>query len=545
MQFAEAEISFHVKNEYEKGDRVTIYGKVPPEYSKSPVTMQVIQDRTFLRTDVLIPKSDGTFSNSFETKGPLWLENEIYEVRVVSGVLESRQSFKVISKEEELQNDKVELLQVDTLQETEERNQQDVRNNDKTKIVELVKNGNFEAGLQHWRAKPNEIDCKQGAFWIEECTEQKERKYGFPKSTVTDKLTPGERYFVTFVPSYSEEGIFDWTFTAVTASVLEQDVDIPQSDKVTLSFKARGYSDTMLEIFVKDRDSGTKTQVNQVIVNDKPYEFGDFIYRSYDMTNFAGKKITLMFVSKEISVPSVGYEDLKTAVYLDDISLIAQVPAVLATESENDENLWLVIFVPLIVGLVVATSFVFRRKRTTTPKEETLGPIFASKNDSTLQTRGKVPKDLVPEEPTLEKTITEETNETETKEETIPYQEDSTYTDKDYQFGISLSKPMICLWLLYKEPSHSFTNKNQLIKAAAEIEKTKTISNRKPYYDSIKLLEKKGMVELEKIQYDSGEHYKETGKVLLTKKGLDLIQKARKDKVTSWNQFIEKYFTKS
>ncbi|NIU87619.1 MAG: hypothetical protein GWN56_10140 [Nitrosopumilaceae archaeon] len=97
------------------------------------------------------------------------------------------------------------------------------------------------------------------------------------------------------------------------------------------------------------------------------------------------------------------------------------------------------------------------------------------------------------------------------------------------------------MWAMYKEPSHSFSNRNQLIKAVAEIENREKIGNRKPYYDAIKSLMNQGLVEFEKVSYDPSRYGRETGKILLTKKGLDLIQKARKEKVTTWQSFLEKY----
>lgn len=230
-----------------------------------------------------------------------------------------------------------------------------IQNKQNTEFIELIKNGNFDAGLDNWRVKPNEINCKTDVFKIESCDKQAEYMYGFPKSSVSDALSVEERYFVTQVPSYSEKGWFDSTWQVVTASALEQDIDLPTAKNISLSFKARGYSDTQIEIYVKNIDDGTRTLINQLIINTARYSLGDYIHRTYDMTSFAGKKITLIFVSKQITIPEVGAEDFKTSVYLDDISLKAEV--IKKESSKNIEPFKIDLSGILIIIIIILSIF--------------------------------------------------------------------------------------------------------------------------------------------------------------------------------------------
>src|SRR3989338_1920199 len=90
--------------------------------------------------------------------------------------------------------------------------------------IELIKNGNFESGLEHWNAKiyefPNNSEISKSDYFY--CSPDifsitcKASGEDYPQFGVSDNRSPGDRYFYAYVPSF--------VWGSRTAVSLEQDV---------------------------------------------------------------------------------------------------------------------------------------------------------------------------------------------------------------------------------------------------------------------------------------------------------------------------------
>lgn len=157
--------------------------------------------------------------------------------------------------------------------------------------------------------------------------------------------------------------------------------------------------------------------------------------------------------------------------------------------------------------------------------KQTTKPMEIKPDESVLITGGNVPEKLKRETDTIEQI----------KKESPIQKQETEYIDGDYKHAISMDAHMKCLWALSKAPNHSFPNKQKLILDAQGHD-----GDRSEYYKAINDLIDSGLVHiLDKRKY--ADEIRTTGRLELTKIGIELSQIARNKKIVQWNNFVETF----
>lgn len=165
-----------------------------------------------------------------------------------------------------------------------------------------------------------------------------------------------------------------------------------------------------------------------------------------------------------------------------------------------------------------------QKTRVVSPKQTTK-PMEIKQDESILTTDGNVPEKLKRETDTIEQI----------KKEPLTQKQETEYIDEDYKHAISMDAHMKCLWALSKAPNHSFPNKQKLILDAQGHD-----GDRSEYYKAINDLIDSGLVHiLDKRKY--ADEIRITGRLELTKIGIELSQIARNKKIAQWNNFVETF----
>lgn len=401
-------------------------------------------------------------------------------------------------------------------------------------VVELVKNGGFEDGLKFWKAGVFEydehtfpefdeyFDCDRGAPW-DKC---KAAGWGYPKYGLTDLNNPGERDFYANVPAF----VWGWR----TGVSLEQDIDIPQAQEATLSFDAKGFSQTQLHIYVRDKSNGELSLINQLVINGERWKSGDMIHREYDMTGYIGKPITLLLVASEAVIPQqVEWEETATTVYLDDISLTALVPVGSSSTFDLNGNFWIMIAIPVIAGIALAITITSTKK----------WKVLQKPTDSSKQTPSSGASKLTPDstqyedEPILETGKTPSTIGKQVKESAEPPSE------TELREEILNNDIIRYLLLLYEADNGTITGDSEVVR---KLTKRYAQKGEKPpgsLRESVKSemvdLEHQGLVKITLIHEDAVG--RKTHEYKITELGKEFMKRALDDKTTSWREFLEKY----
>lgn len=122
------------------------------------------------------------------------------------------------------------------------------------------------------------------------------------------------------------------------------------------------------------------------------------------------------------------------------------------------------------------------------------------------------------------------------EKENVVHSTEKTPSEEEYRIKIMEDKYLKYLWTLYQTPGHIFPYENRLIKEAQG-----NTHNRSRAYDAFKTLEQYGLIKfIQKTKFD-GKVDRTSKGVELTPIGLALMEKAEKESVTTWNDFLEKY----
>jgi len=388
--------------------------------------------------------------------------------------------------------------------------------------VELIKNGDFESGLASWNARVYEYPKDQEQFDRSyfSCYYSKSDDslclasgWGYPLFGISDDRSPNDRYFYALVPT------FYWG--AKTAVSLEQEVIIPESSKVTLSFDVQGYSQPQLHIFVKQQ-SEDPILLNQLNVNDKRYSWGDKLHREYDLTQFSGKTIVLQFVASEYPfIDSVEEEVQNTGVYFYDVSLKAIPLPVVVVDTPNDNSsdydfslLWFAIPAIIISAIIIV---VLKSRSSLKPS---ITPITHVQNsDAVLD--DKYSQENFSDKPILK---------------TGDYSFDGLYTskqssglsDEDYQKLIDDSLHLKALWYISKHPNR-YRNPFDLYKSFDE-----EFDRKSRIYDVM------ADDHFPKLITNLATKDKREG-YILSPLGQHLLEKAKQEKIVTWDQFTKQF----
>lgn len=163
--------------------------------------------------------------------------------------------------------------------------------------------------------------------------------------------------------------------------------------------------------------------------------------------------------------------------------------------------------------------------------------------ETPLQTRDVLPKQTAkpmetkPDGPILEtnKPVTEFLKHKEHETKTVKDKKETTFTDANYLKAINDSLELKSLWSLLHAPANRFETVNKLYDSLNE-----EVDHRKQHNEACDRLAELGLIIKLNLRYSynkKNEYYSP----LLSEIGKELITRARDAKVTSWEEFLEKY----
>jgi hypothetical protein len=255
---------------------------------------------------------------------------------------------------------------------------------------------------------------------------------------------------------------------------------------------------------------------------------------------------------------------MTTAVYFYDISLIAKIPR--AISDSTLQNYSYVIGLAIVIPTVVIVGIILRRRNhapqrfnrreltyeSQSSKETSVQPVhdysksqeLKKDEESLLRSKGELPASLKKKDELIE---TEET--VNRADEIIARVAEKIRTEGEYEARVMQDTYLRCLWVLLKKPDHVFESLTSITRAVYGLPANKEPSGsaRENVSKGLNELKKYDLVEIVlRTEYQEPKKKKRTiDEFRITKRGMDLIMRARNEGVTMWNDFFEKYLTES